>query len=319
MAGVQTQVVADVTVAEQYEVLIERLRTKRRNPLKESSLAAYRAYARNWICPQIGQVRLAEFGPRDMKDFVSQLAASLSPKTTNEIVSFVKQIVASATDEHGLPLHPRTWDSDFIDLPIVSQQRTPTVSREQIERALSESTDTMCSLIACLAGSGLRINEALAIRIGDSSGPHSSFDALTSTIHIRRSLWRGREQSSPKTPSAIRVVEIPYALGAMLQGFAGQRDGYLFGNGKPFAESTAREHLAKLKLPPFHAFRRFRTTTLRAARCPEDVVRYWLGHSDHNVTDRYSKLGLDVAVRREWAERVGAGFNFLTEDSSQTR
>jgi hypothetical protein len=58
----------------------------------------------------------------------------------------------------------------------------------------------------------------------------------------------------------------------------------------------------------FHAFRRLRTTYLRKCWVPEDLIRFWLGHSGRSITDVYSKVKEDVAFRREWAERIGLGF-----------
>ena len=59
----------------------------------------------------------------------------------------------------------------------------------------------------------------------------------------------------------------------------------------------------------FHAFRRFRTETLRRARVPGDLIKLWLGHSKSTVTDLYpGGLTKDLAWRREWCDRVGLGF-----------
>jgi len=209
-----------------------------------------------------------------------------------------------------LPLFPRTWDSDFIDLPVVDprQQHTPTVSREQIEGALTTSNDTFRCLIACLAGSGLRINEALAIRLDDPQSPHTVFDPASSTIHVRRGLWRGREQDSTKTPSAVRSVEIPHALGAMLMEFAGKREGFLFGNGRPLPETTAREHFTKVNLSPFHSLRRFRVKHLAEQNCAPAVARYWTGHATSDIHERYNHLAANVQFRRAECDRIGLGF-----------
>ena len=60
----------------------------------------------------------------------------------------------------------------------------------------------------------------------------------------------------------------------------------------------------------FHAFRRFRTETLRRARVPEDLIGLWLGHAPRSVTDIYANgLQHDLAWRREWCDRVGLGFS----------
>jgi hypothetical protein len=52
----------------------------------------------------------------------------------------------------------------------------------------------------------------------------------------------------------------------------------------------------------------FRTTRLRKNRVPEDLRRFWIGHSDRTITDTYSKIQEDVSFRRECADKVGLGF-----------
>ncbi len=59
----------------------------------------------------------------------------------------------------------------------------------------------------------------------------------------------------------------------------------------------------------FHSFRRFWTTRRREIGCPEDIIRFWLGHAGEDITDRYSKLAENVELRKEWALRAGLGFS----------
>jgi hypothetical protein len=47
---------------------------------------------------------------------------------------------------------------------------------------------------------------------------------------------------------------------------------------------------------------------LRKNGVPEDLIHYWVGHAGKSATDAYSKLKLDLAFRKEVAERVGLGF-----------
>jgi hypothetical protein len=58
----------------------------------------------------------------------------------------------------------------------------------------------------------------------------------------------------------------------------------------------------------FHAMRRYRTTWLRKQRAPEDLIKFWLGHSETSVADSYSKLADDVESRKQVAEAVGTDF-----------
>jgi integrase len=59
----------------------------------------------------------------------------------------------------------------------------------------------------------------------------------------------------------------------------------------------------------FHGARRLRLLTwLRKESTPDDLIRFWLGHSSSAIGDRYSKLSEDLKFRQEVAERVGLGF-----------
>ena len=59
-----------------------------------------------------------------------------------------------------------------------------------------------------MAGTGLRIGEALALRTED-------FDPDCHVLHVRRSVWHRCEQA-PKTPNAIRLVDVPESLAQVL-------------------------------------------------------------------------------------------------------
>jgi hypothetical protein len=129
-------------------------------------------------------------------------------------------------------------------------------------------------------------------------------------------LWRRREQDSP--PSSVRSVEVPFVLAETLAKFAGHREGFLFGNGTPLSESTARDHLdARLPGKGFHALRRFFILHRRANGVPEEILRSLVGRASQGIRKcaaahfHYSRFGTDAAYaveRREWIERCGLGF-----------
>jgi integrase len=88
-------------------------------------------------------------------------------------------------------------------------------------------------LYALLAGSGLRIGEALGLEVENISKDFR-------TLHIRQSVWEGVKQKS-KTASAIRDVDLCPALAAMLKVFIANRQiGLVFRNalGKTLAQSN---------------------------------------------------------------------------------
>jgi integrase len=102
-------------------------------------------------------------------------------------------------------------------------------------------------------------------------------------------------------------------LAALLREYVADKPDYLFGTLKSNHALGPRNVLRVLHetgVVGFHAFRRFRAETLRRARAPEDLIRFWLGHARRTVTDLYATgLQYDDAWRREWADRVGLGFS----------
>jgi hypothetical protein len=86
-------------------------------------------------------------------------------------------------------------------------------------------------------------------------------------IRVRSALWNGQEQS-PKTPSAVREIDVPEVLAAHLRTLTKGKSGYLFptASGKPLGQKNVLRALyAKGKKIGLHSFRRFRTETLRRA------------------------------------------------------
>jgi integrase len=153
----------------------------------------------------------------------------------------------------------------------------------------------------------LRIGEALGLKATDLSPD-------CRTLYVLRSIWHGQEQQ-PKTPNAVREVDIAEPLANLLREYVAGKSGYIFAaaTGRPLIQRNVlgRLHATGKKIG-FHAFRRFRTETLRRARVPEHLIDYWTGHAKKTMTDLYAGgLMKDLAWRRQWCEQAGLGFSFL--------
>jgi integrase len=188
-------------------------------------------------------------------------------------------------------------------LVIKEKQSRPTVTEAEVSGLLNSLKERYAVLVALVAGTGLRIGEALAVRSED-------FDPDRRVLHVRRSVWHRREQT-PKTPNAIRLVDIPERLARVLRGYTEGKDGYLFTTraGRVLDQRNTLKalHLAGNR-GGFHAFRRFRFAVLRRGGVPENLIKQWLGHSQ-NLMDLYAaQLRYDVTYRREWCEKAGLGF-----------
>lgn len=284
--------------------------TRKRNPIKGSTRSSYNSYIQNWILPELGAMQVADVENGVVKALVAKLAESgLSAATIAGITNCVKGIVASCQDQNGNQLYPRTWNNDFIDAPLITDQKTPIITALEAHRAISTTSGQYRPFFALLAGSGLRIGEIRALRGAPVCGS-SYWDANRAVLAINRAIYNGKEQST-KTTAGVREVDLHPDLNRfMIETLPNAGTDYLFqseANG-PIREKSARRVLKDLGIPGFHSFRRFRITHLEAQNVPLSLMNFWAGHADKTVHDRYVKIGRDIQVRREWAEKAGLGF-----------
>jgi len=306
------------TFRKQAEWWMNQVQERKRRPVRPATVAGFASYLKKWLNPELGDVPLSSLNNPVVKELVSKMTTGgLSPKTIHNVVQVVKLVVASALNENGEQLYPRTWNHDFIDLPEVRNQRQPTFSEVVMKVIAANSKGRERMLYVLLGTTGMRIGEALGLEVDK----HISRDF--STLQIRQKVWSGRVQPFLKTENGVRDIDLHPSVAAMLKTFISDRtSGFLFcsKNGNPLLQSN----VLRLSLHPLlkkanqpksgaHAFRRFRATWLRKQRTPEDLIRYWLGHANRSVTDAYSKLKEDVAFRKKVAEQVGIGFELPNE------
>src|SRR5438067_5768813 len=138
-----------------------------------------------WLNPNLGDIPLASVNNAAAKALVTKMhQANLAPKTVSNYVGLAKLIVASAIDENGEQLFPRKWNHDFIDLPIVENQHQPAFDAETMSSIVRKADGQEQILYALLAGTGLRVGEALGLEIR-----HLSCDCRTITVD--QSCWEG--------------------------------------------------------------------------------------------------------------------------------
>ena len=302
------------TVAQQSECFLAALVNRRRNPVKSSTLRAYRAHLRRWIIPNLGTLELAATENGAMKCFVTILVeAKLSPATIASVISTLKAVVASATDDSGNRLHPREWNTAFIDAPRVNldTQNTPVVTAERLNGALRSASMSYLPFYALQAASGLRVSEMMALRMGPDS--RSCLDLDKATIFVRSAVdvFKRVEQST-KSPAGVREVDLhPTIVDWLRVKFTHRSQSeYLFQNEKGgiWHLTTLYENIEKDGIPGTHSLRRFRTTHLENMSVPRVLVDYWTGHTGKAITDRYTKLGRSIEARKNWCRRAGLGF-----------
>lgn len=299
------------TFRSQAKKFIEDAKGRKRKPVKPATASTWEYALDKWLLPHLGDFPLAKVDNDTVKPLVGKMYdAGLTPKTIENYVGLVKLVVKSAK-ERGRELFPRTWSKEEMDIPEIEKQHRPYFTAEIVTAILSQAAERERVLYSLLAGTGLRVGEALGLELRDVSS-----DGLT--LDIRQSLWHTSLQA-PKTKNAIRKVHLCRELADLLKRYIANRtEGFLFPNakGKPLSQRNvlARslhpilEEKLRVAKQGFHGFRRFRMTWLRKNRVPGDLERFWMGHSDEEVGDLYSKIEEEADFCLKVAESVGLGF-----------
>ena len=299
------------TFKEQALIWLERCENRQRKPIKPATLRNWKSYLKVHIYPVLQNVLLPDITNQAVKNFVA--GVTRSPKTIDNIVQVIKQVKASAVNEHGDEIYPTKWNHDFMDMPRISarEQRRPSFTGDQVTAIVKAAPRRFQMLAILFAATGLRAGELFGLEV-------KHFDGRA--VKVEQEVWHGIIQA-PKTENAHRTVELDPRVAELLRAFIGVRtEGFIFrnGGGKPIHQSNflRREFhplLRSLKIPGcgYHAFRRFRNTYLRnAAHCPPGLLMYWLGHADRSMSDRYDKVGegANAAFRVKQAKGMGVGF-----------
>jgi integrase len=304
-----------ITFKEQSKIWLEQSQTRRRKPIRATTVPTIQAALDKWILPEIGHLPLYETAKYPaMKALVAKMnAGGLSAQTVNAYFRMAVAVIESAEDADGHPLYPRKWDANKLDLPMVesSKQRRPSITAETMAEFARVTNPKYRMLLILAACTGCRIGELLGLEVKDL------LDDFT-TVRIIQQAKGAKLTPELKTANSARFVDISPEVAALLKGFlAGRTSGLVFPNrtGKPLNPSNIRNRiihpLLKTKGLPMggnHIFRRFRMTWLRENSVPADIERFWLGHANRTVGDDYSMLKRSVKFRKQTADKIGVGF-----------
>jgi len=304
--------------------LKSRQKSRRGQKIRATTLDAYTS-AVAYLNEKIGDHMLATFDNAEMKELIAVMESEtnergerrFSAKTIVNYYLIAAAVFATAKDRKGKQLFPRQWDVNDIGLPAVDKkaQKAPTLDAPEIECIVAAAKERYRVLYCLLAGSGLRIAEALGLEIGK----HFSADCSIVCVRQQRSKKGHKIEPYPKTDAGIRDIDLAPALAALIKTYIGDRKpGFLFqtSSGLPMSQrNIARDSLHPIlkkigrESAGFHTFRRFRESILQKSDARTLLIDFWMGHANREMSGRYGKQLLhDVRWRQECAAKVGLGF-----------
>ena len=292
------QPIRSATIAE----FAERWREEVLNKRKPSTACAGNSHLNAHIIPQLGKLRLDQIGPENQQLFVNSLSGA-SRKSVLNIMSTLSSMLTTA----------KNWGyaAGSIELrKLALPERTTHVAayftRSQIESILALAPEPWHTFFVLLALTGMRAGEALGLQWGDVDLEHRC-------IHIRRSAWRGREQSTKSKVSAAPVTlpaKLATALTEYRKSWKANPEGWLFvtRNGQPPSSNKVVEYqlwpiLDALGIPRcgLHAFRHSVASFIVEAGYPIEVAQQQLRHSNARTTLGYTHFR-GGAVERAMAD-----------------
>lgn len=275
------------TVAE----FAERWRREVLSKRKSSTRLSANSHLDSRILPELGKLRLDQLGPENQQIFANSLIGA-SRKTVLNILSTLSSMVRTAKD-WGYAC--RSIEFGKLVLP----QRTAHVpahfTRSQLESILKLAQQPWRTLFVLLAMTGLRAGEALGLQWGDVDFEHHC-------IHVRRSAWCGKAQSTKSKASAAPIT-LPAVLADALLDYKAtwkaNPEGYLFvtRNARPPSSNKVVEYqlwpvLDALSIPRcgLHAFRHTVASLIVDAGYGPEVAQQQLRHTDSRTTLGYIHL-----------------------------
>lgn len=265
-----------------------------------------RAYERGWrlrVKPWLGHKKLETISAGDVEEAMQQWSGTAS--TRIDALSVLSRLLDGATRSQLVPINvARLVRRPRQEEPAELRSRALTASEVQLLLSAIDS-DHHRAYLAALVYTGMRANEATALRVGD-------VDLNARAIHVHRSLTVGADgkmlETRPKSHKS-RVVPIatpllPHLLGSM---DGKGRDDHVFTGPKGGILSTSNvrravrwsEVRAGLDRPDLrlHDLRHTFATLLFDAGTAANDVQAMLGHSSMQMTERYSRARADVAMR----------------------
>jgi integrase len=300
--------------------------------ISERTRHEYERELRKWATPFFGSTRLSHMTRPLIKQYIAHLQKpehTLADSTVRRILAPLTAALADAADDGLIASNPAAGVKVPSRRQIVEgdDEVVKALSTDELARLVAVIDPRWQLLIELLAATGLRINEALALRWRDI--------ALGSTPSLRvvRAIKKNQQEKigPPKSRAGRRTVPLPSSLAMALrlrraEAEWSEADDLVFpsSTGTAMSDNNLRSRVlapaAKAAGVPwigFHTLRHTCATLLFAQGRNIRQVSAWLGHADPSFTlrtyvglldgDVGGPLDLDAVLAREpIAEAIGA-------------
>ena len=242
-------------------------------------------------------------------------AAGLKPKSLLNLYVLLQKMLNLAVALELLNSNP----IQRVPKPKVERAEKPSLSPTQVKAIADNMPSNLKALVVLLYLTGLRIGEALALKWSDLDFDHSK-------LYVRRSVWRGKEQT-PKSRKSLRAKHLLGGLAQVLKSHrelcaSAEPEDYLFANGA--GHYLDPDDLRKRVLYPamkkagierkvtraygFHLFRHSAGSQMQEVTGDLKQTQSFLGHSRIGITsDVYVHLQPDSEVEsKEYVCEVSA-------------
>jgi integrase len=256
--------------------------------LKPSSLRAANSHLRR-IEPSLGELALCELTVKKVQSFATSLSTGSRTRKTIENILLTLSSILTSGRKWGYAI-PLISISD-LSLPQGAPKEGRFFQFNQVQKIIQSADEPLSTICFVLSATGMRIGEALALRVED-------LDFQRKLVKVRGSVFAG-QIGTPKSKASIADLPMPAALETRLKTYLASKHfrsnglGLLFVNrrGRPYSANKLREKklrplLTELGIPlaGFHAFRHAVATELIDSGAPITVVQAQMRHSDARIT-----------------------------------
>ncbi len=268
------------TTVREYAALWERSQVGRTQTLRNRDVAL-----RRHILPRLGDLPLSAVTRSDVQGLVKALeAAGKQPRTVLSVYRVAAKLFGSAVDDRKIAVSP----CRKIGLPRVDDAEVHPPTVEQVATMADAVPEAVRALVVLLAGSGVRIAEALALKPSD-------VDFLRRTLRVERQRNRDGNVAPPKTAKSARTVPLAQVVVDELAAHLARRtvaSEWLFPatDGGPLEYmgwyqvwETAKAKAGERDLVT-HDLRHFTASALIAGGASVKLVQSVLGHSSAVIT-----------------------------------